>query len=82
MPPKKSQQSSNGASGTNPNLPFISSEIGKRTKLDISNRSPEGFEIWQQRWNSVTTITGFYELQNETQTALFINVLMMILSNE
>ena len=69
------EQSSNGASGTNLNLPFISSEIGKLTKLDISSCSPEGFEIWQQRWNSVTTITGFYELPNETQKALFINVL-------
>ena len=76
MPPKKSsQQSSDGASGTSLNLPFISSEIGKLTKLDITSCSPEGFEIWKQRWDSVTTITGFYTLSNETQKALFINVL-------
>ena len=76
MPPKKSsQQSSDGASGTSLNLPFISSQIGKLTKLDITSCSPEGFEIWKQRWDSVTTITGFYTLSNETQKALFINVL-------
>jgi hypothetical protein len=77
MPPKKSsQQSGDGASGTSIiNLPFISSEIGKITKLDISSCSSEGFEIWKQRWDSVTTITRFYELSSETQKALFINVL-------
>ena len=76
MPPKKTfQQSSDGTSGTSLNLPFISSEIGKLTKLDISSCSREGFEIWKQRWDSVTTITGFYTLSNETQKALFINVL-------
>jgi hypothetical protein len=76
MPPKKSsQQSGDGASGTSVNLPFISAEIGKLTKLDISSCSPEGFEIWKQRWDSVMTITRFYELSNETQKALFINVL-------
>ena len=76
MPPKKSfQQSSYGASGTSLNLPFISSEIGKLTKLDTSTCSPEGFEIWKQRWDSVMTITQFYELSDETQKALFINVL-------
>ena len=53
----------------------ISSEIGKLTKHDISTCSPEGFEAWKQRWDSVTTITRFYELSNEIQKALFINVL-------
>ena len=76
MPPKKSsQRSGDGASGTSVNLPFISAEIVKLTKLDISSCSPEGFEIWKQRWDSVMTITRFYELSNETQKALFINVL-------
>ena len=76
MPPKKSsQQSGDDASGTSVNLPFISAEIGKLTKLDISSCSPEGFEIWKQRWDSVMMITRFYELSNETQKALFINVL-------
>ena len=78
MPPKKSsQQSGDGASGTSVNLPFISAEIGKLTKLDISSCFPEGFEIWKQRWDSVMTITRFYELSNETQKALFINVLSL-----
>ncbi len=31
--------------------------------------------LWKQRWDSVTTITRFYELSSETQKALFINVL-------
>ena len=44
-------------------------------KLDIISCSPEGFEIWKQRWDSITTSTRFYELSNETQKALFINIL-------
>ena len=43
-------------SGTSVNLPFISAEIEKLTKLDISSCSPEGFEIRKQRWDSVMTI--------------------------
>ena len=70
-----SQESSDGASGTSFNLPFISSEIGNLTELTISTFSTEGFEIWKQRWDSVMTITRFYELSNETQKALFMNVL-------
>jgi hypothetical protein len=54
MAPKKfSQQSGDGASGTSVNLPFISAENGKLTELDISSCSPEGFEIWKQRWDSM-----------------------------
>ena len=77
MPLKNSsQQSGDGASGTSIiNLPFISSKIGRLTKLNISSYSSKGFEIWRQRWDSVTTNTQFYELSSEIQKALFINVL-------
>ena len=33
------------------------------------------YGLWKQRWDSVTTIIGFYALSNGTQKAVFINVL-------
>ena len=81
MPPKLIHGESSGASAPGavenrgPNLPFISSEIGRVSKLDISTCTPDSFEIWKQRWDSAATITGFFDLPTATQQALFTNVL-------
>jgi len=80
MPPKPSPKPSEGTSASQtttsgPNLQFISSEIARVPKLDIATSTPDGFQIWKQRWNSAVTITAFSDLPRETQQALFTNVL-------
>ncbi|KAL9955329.1 hypothetical protein ACROYT_G036637 [Oculina patagonica] len=80
MPPKPIPEPSEGASASptttsGPNLQFISSEIARVPKLDIATSTPDGFQIWKQRWNSAVTITAFSDLPRETQQALFTNVL-------
>jgi len=80
MPPKPSPKPSEGTSASptttsGPNLQFISSEIPRVPKLDIATSTPDGFQIWKQRWNSAVTITAFSDLPRETQQALFTNVL-------
>ena len=80
MPPKHDTcfqgESSSSAAALNlgPNLPFISSEIGRVSKLDIAICTPDGFEIWKQCCDSAVT-TGFFHLPPETQRALFTNIL-------
>ena len=80
MPPKPSPKPSEETTAsppatTRPNLQFISSEIARVPKLDIATSTPDGFQIWKQRWNSAVTITAFSDLPGETQHALFTNVL-------
>ena len=82
MPPRRTppcpDEASAGASPatTNgPNLKFISSEIARVLKLDISTCTPDGFHIWKQQWNSALTITVFADLPGGTKQALLTNVL-------
>ena len=58
-----------------PSLQFISSEIARVPHMDVASSTPDGFQIWKQRWSSAVTITGFSALPQETQLALFTNVL-------
>ena len=84
MPPRRTpprpdeaspRASASPATTNGPNLQFISSEIARVPKLDISTCTPDGFQIWKQRWNSAVTITAFADLPRGTQQAIFTNVL-------
>ena len=80
MPPKPSPKPTEEAGATSAttntsSLQFISSEIARVPRLDVATSTPDGFQIWKQRWNSAVTITGFFQLPQETQQALFTNVL-------
>ena len=56
-------------------LQFISSEIARVPHVDVASSTPDGFQIWKQRWSSKVTITGFSGVSQETKLALFTNVL-------
>ena len=67
--------SASSTTTNSPSLQFISSEIARVPHLDVASTTPDGFQIWKQRWSSAVTITGFTALSQETQLALFTNVL-------
>ena len=74
--PEPPDEASASSTTTNsPSLQFISSEIARVPHLDVASSTPDGFQIWKQRWSSAVTITGFSALPQETQLALFTNVL-------
>ena len=81
MPPKKDYTgqaaSSSGVGGVaaDQSLQFVATEIGKLSKLNLAGCTLDTFDIWLQRWNSVTTITNFHALPRNTQKALFTNAL-------
>ena len=58
-----------------PNLPFISSQIGRVSKLDTATCTPDGFEIWKQRWDSCSDDNRLLRSPAETKLAPFINVI-------
>ena len=74
-PPRPDEASASQATTNRPNHQFISSEIARVPKLDISTCTPDEFQIWKQRWNSAVTITAFADLPRGTQQALFTIIL-------
>ena len=80
VPPKPSSEPPDEASASStttnsPSLQFISSEIARIPHLDFASSTPDGFQIWKERWSSAVTITGFSALSQETQLPPFTNVL-------